>query len=181
MTANRFLMVSCAAAVLPYASNRPGGDPLRLWSDDFRHNGPIPRVHTCQGEEVSPGLSWTAGPEGTRSYCLIVTDADAPIPGVTITHWVLYNIPAGTTSIHRGVTAEQLLRDGMLQGRRFAGRRNYLGPCPPFGKHRYFFRLYALDTMLDLTPENATRRQLLKAMAEHIVGFGEIAGVYWRQ
>lgn len=154
---------------------------IRVWSADFSDNGPMPRKHTCQGDESSPELSWEPGPEGTESYCLIVTDPDAPIPLVTITHWILYNIPATVTSVPGGVTPEQLSTAGIAAGRGIAGRYRYVGPCPPSGTHRYVFDIYALDTRIDLVPRRATRGRVMKATEGHIIGTGRIVGLYSRR
>ena len=165
----------------PESSSSEPGPAMRIWSADFTDNGPMPRRHTCQGDESSPELSWDPGPEGTESYCLIVTDPDAPIPLVTVTHWILYNIPSTVTALPGGVTREQLRVAGITEGRRFAGRYDYLGPCPPSGTHRYVFDIYALDARIDLVPRRAIRGRVMKAMEGHIIGTGRIVGLYSRR
>ena len=151
---------------------------IDITSPAFAHQESIPAKYTCQGEEISPPLNWEKGPDGTKSYAIIATDPDAPIPFVTITHWVLYNIPADQTSLEEDQPPGKELEKGIRQGKRSFGDHSYMGPCPPFGEHRYFFRIYALDTKLDILPEKASRKKLLKAMQGHILGFGEIYGVY---
>jgi len=151
---------------------------IKFSSPVFGHQEPIPAKYTCQGEEISPPLNWEKGPDGTKSYAIIATDPDAPIPFVTITHWVLYNIPGDQTSLEEDQPPGKELEKGIRQGKRSFGDHSYMGPCPPFGEHRYFFRIYALDTKLDLAPEKASRKKLLKAMQGHILGFGKIYGVY---
>ncbi|HMA63516.1 MAG TPA: YbhB/YbcL family Raf kinase inhibitor-like protein [bacterium] len=151
---------------------------LQIRCPDFANQAAIPQKYTCQGEELSPPLEWNSGPNATKSYAIIVTDPDAPIPFVTITHWVIYNIPVDQNSLSPGLPEKQQLENGIRQGKRSFGKHSYMGPCPPFGEHRYFFRIYALDKMLDLKPEKASRKKLLKAIEGHVVGFGEMYGVF---
>jgi len=151
--------------------------PLRLVSSVFEHLGQIPRRYTCEGEDVSPPLSWTDPPPGTQSFALLVEDPDAPdpeAPKMTWVHWVLYDIPAGARGLEEGVSS---LPEGTLEGRNDWKRTGYGGPCPPIGRHRYFHKLYALDARLpDLG--RPTREQLLKAMEGHILGGAELIGTY---
>ncbi len=155
---------------------------FNLTSPAFTHEGEIPVKHTCDGENVSPPLQWAGIPEGTQSLSLIVIDPDAPhplFPIMTWTHWVLYNIPPSATNLDAGVrTAE--LPPGTLEGLNDWKRTGYGGPCPPLGRHRYFFKLFALDTVLpDLgTP---TRKVLEKAMKGHILAEALLVGTYRRQ
>jgi Raf kinase inhibitor-like YbhB/YbcL family protein len=148
-------------------------------SPAFSHNGPIPKLYTCQGKDVSPALNWSGLPNGTQSVALIVDDPDAPDPAApkrVWVHWVLYNIPAGTTGLSESVSAAAL-PPGTKQGRNDWDRPGYGGPCPPIGRHRYFHKLYALDTMLpDL--KQPTKAQLLEAMKGHILEEAEIIGTY---
>jgi Raf kinase inhibitor-like YbhB/YbcL family protein len=141
---------------------------MKLTSSAFAHNADIPRKHTCQGGDVSPELTIADIPDGTRSLALIVEDPDAP--GRTFDHWVLYDIPAATAAIGEGATPG-------TAGRNDFGRNAYGGPCPPSGKHRYFFKLYALDTRLDW-PEGRSKGDLQKAMAEHVLDQAELVGLY---
>jgi hypothetical protein len=152
---------------------------LTLESPAFAHHGEIPRKHTCQGEDVSVPLDWSGAPPGTKSFALIVDDPDAPDPAaprLTWVHWVLYNIPVAAAGLPEGVTPAQLPA-GALEGTNDWKRTRYGGPCPPIGRHRYFHKLYALDTVLpDLGRPNKPR--LEKAMRGHILGQTELVGTY---
>ncbi len=148
-----------------------------LRSPAFQEGGSIPARYTCDGEDLSPPLEWSGVPEGTRSLALVVDDPDAPDPAapkMVWVHWVLYNLPPDSTGLPEGVTA---LPPGTLEGLNDWKRTGWGGPCPPVGRHRYFFRLYALDTELpDLgTP---TRAQLLEAMKGHVLGEAVLMGTY---
>ncbi len=153
--------------------------PLRLSSPAFEHLGKIPKRYTCEGEDISPPLSWTDPPSGTASFALIVEDPDAPdpeAPKMTWVHWVLYNLPASAHGLEEGVPRERLPA-GVLEGQNDWKRTGYGGPCPPIGTHRYFHRLYALDGALpDLA--RPTRTALLAAIEGHILGGAELIGTY---
>jgi len=155
---------------------------LTLTSASFHHNADIPTRYTCDGDDVSPPLSWTGVPAGAKSLVLIVDDPDAPdpkAPKMTWVHWVLYNIPPGTTSLAEDVDAVDLPK-GTLEGINDWKRNGYGGPCPPVGRHRYFHKLYALDTMLpDLG--RPTKAKLEKAMHGHILAQAELIGGYQRK
>lgn len=155
---------------------------LELRSQGFEHGGEIPRDYTCEGENQSPPLIWAGEPDGTRSLVLLVDDPDAPDPAAPTriwVHWVLYNIPAHVTCLPRGVTDDELPA-GTLQGRNDWGKPGYGGPCPPVGTHRYFHRLFALDTVLpDLGhPTSAGLRQ---AMEGHVLAVAELVGTYCKK
>jgi Raf kinase inhibitor-like YbhB/YbcL family protein len=154
---------------------------MLLHSPAFDHQGEIPQRLTCDGENLSPALSWSGLPEGTASLALIVDDPDAPdpkAPKLVYVHWVLYNIPPGATGLAEAVQPRQLPA-GTLQGRNDWGRTGYGGPCPPIGRHRYFHRLYALDKVLrDLGVP--TKAQLLAVMEDHILAQAELVGTYQR-
>ncbi|MDT8069798.1 MAG: YbhB/YbcL family Raf kinase inhibitor-like protein [Terriglobia bacterium] len=144
----------------------------------FTEGGAIPKKYTCDGADVSPELTWANAPAGTQSFALTVTDPDAPAG--TWTHWVAWNIPASTTKLSEGVSKTEKLPDGTLQGKNDFKRIGYNGPCPPPGKpHRYFFKLYALGTKLDLNP-GASRGELESALKGHILGQAEAMGKYGR-
>ena len=152
---------------------------LALTSTAFVHDGAIPASYTCQGKDVSVPLAWSGVPAGTRSLVLIVDDPDAPDPAapkMTWVHWVLYNIPPGEAGLKEAVKPSELPR-GTLEGRNDWGRTGYGGPCPPVGRHRYFFKLYALDVVLpDLgTPDKA---RLERAMKGHVLAQQELVGTY---
>ena len=150
---------------------------LVLTSSSFAANGEIPVRHTCQGKDVSPPLSWSGAPDGTRSFALIVDDPDAPdprAPRMTWVHWVLYNVPAETSELPEDVTD---LPPGTLQGLNDWKRPGYGGPCPPIGRHRYFHKLYALDTELpDLG--RPTKARVEAAMEGHVLASAELVGTY---
>jgi hypothetical protein len=155
---------------------------LTLTSSVFQQNGEIPRHHTCQGADVSPPLAWSGVPSNAKSLALIVDDPDAPDPAapkMTWVHWVLYNIPPTTTGLSEGAAAGRL-PPGTLEGTNDFGRAAYGGPCPPVGRHRYFHKLYALDTALpDLkSPSKAT---LEKAMQGHVLAHAELIGTYQKR
>ncbi len=144
-------------------------------SSAFEHKGKIPVKYTCKGEDISPPLSWQQAPTGVVSYALIVDDPDAPAG--TWVHWVLFNIPGAVSELGEGVVAGKTLADGSVQGKSSWGRNQYNGPCPPTGEHRYFFKLYALDTMLNLTSE-ASKADVIQAIQGHTVGTAEMMGVF---
>ncbi len=150
-----------------------------LTSSAFAHEGEIPTVYTCEGDDISPPLAWTDPPEGTKSLALIVDDPDAPdpeAPKMTWVHWVLYNLPAGPGSLPEGLSADAL-PEGAREGVNDWGRTGYGGPCPPIGRHRYFHKLYALDVVLpDLG--KPTKAALEEAMDGHILAKAELMGTY---
>lgn len=152
---------------------------LTLTSDAFSHQGEIPRLYTCDGQDISPPLGWSGLPDGTRSLVLIVDDPDAPDPAApktTWVHWVLYNLPPDATGLAGGV---QDLPAGTQQGLNDWERTGYGGPCPPVGRHRYFHKLYALDVLLpDLG--QPTKTQLEEAMQDHVLERTELVGTYQR-
>jgi len=152
---------------------------LSMTSDAFADGGEIPARYTCEGEDLAPALQWTGIPDGTRSLVLIVDDPDAPdpqAPKMTWVHWVLYNIPADATALNAGVTAPAL-PPGTREGLNDWQRTGYGGPCPPIGRHRYFHKLYALDTTL---PEMSrpTKAEVETAMQGHILAQVHLMGTY---
>jgi len=152
--------------------------PLQISSTAFSGGEMIPKKFTCDGPDVSPQLSWTDAPAATQSFALIMDDPDAPVG--TWVHWVLYNLPANTKELPEGVEKQEQLASGALQGRNDFRKIGYGGPCPPAGKpHRYFFKLYALDTKPSLNA-GATKADLERAMKGHIVGQTELMGRYGR-
>ena len=155
---------------------------LEIRSPAFAHQGEIPMRYTCDGADVSPPLEWSGVPEGTRSLVLIVDDPDAPDPAaprMTWVHWVLYNIPPASGGLPEGVAPSDL-PPGTREGLNDWKRTGYGGPCPPVGRHRYFHKLYALDTVLpDLgTP---TKAELERAMEGHVLARAELVGTYERR
>jgi hypothetical protein len=147
-------------------------------SSAFQEGGVIPAKYTCDGNDVSPPLKWAPVPEGTKSIALISDDPDAPMG--TWVHWVMWNIPAGVSELAEYVPPKPELPDGSRQGISNFRRCGYGGPCPPSGVHRYYFKIYALDTMLDL-PSSARKADLLKAMKGHILAEGQLMGKYSRR
>jgi Raf kinase inhibitor-like YbhB/YbcL family protein len=152
---------------------------LTLKSSAFDNGGEIPSRYTCEGEDVSPSLVWTDVPETARSLVLIIDDPDAPdpkAPKMTWVHWVLYNIPPDVTGLPEGVVPSNL-SPGMMEGLNDWKRIGYGGPCPPIGRHRYFHKLYALDTVLEVmnTPIKA---KVEAAMKGHVIAQAELMGTY---
>ncbi|MHC4337023.1 MAG: YbhB/YbcL family Raf kinase inhibitor-like protein [Planctomycetota bacterium] len=151
---------------------------IKITSSAFEDEGLIPAKYTCDGEDISPPLQWDAVPEGTKSVALICDDPDAPIG--TFVHWVLFNLPADTKELAEGIPKGTTLPNGAQQGTSDFGRIGYGGPCPPSGTHRYFFRIYALDTQLALAP-GARKPDLLNTMQGHILAQGQLMGKYKRR
>lgn len=151
---------------------------IRLESSAFSAEGLIPKPNTCDGLDLSPPLSWSELPRDTQSLVLICEDPDAPLG--TWDHWILFNIPPTIRSLSEGVSAEAVVVGIGMHGLNSWKRLGYGGPCPPQGTtHRYYFRLYALDTMLDLEP-GASKKEIGKAMEGHILASGELMGRYGR-
>ena len=151
---------------------------LQLKSPDFSAGGNIPKQFTCEGTDISPALEWNVPPGATQSFALIADDPDAPVG--TWVHWVLYDLPATLRSLPQNFPKSEPSADGSRQGRNDFGKIGYGGPCPPPGKaHRYFFKLYALDTKLNLKP-GASKKDVERAMQGHILAHGEYMGRYSR-
>lgn len=151
---------------------------MKIESSQFAEGNMIPPKYTCDGKDISPPLAWRDFPAGTKSFALISDDPDAPVG--TWVHWVLYNIPPDYNELEENIKPEKEFKNGMRQGSNSWPRIGYGGPCPPSGTHRYFFKLYALDKMLDLKP-GVTKEQLLKAAAGHILAEAQLMGKYKRQ
>jgi Raf kinase inhibitor-like YbhB/YbcL family protein len=156
-----------------------GGEKMeiKLTSSAFSEGGMIPRRYTCDAEDVSPDLSWSGLPEGTKSFALICDDPDAPMG--TWVHWVLFNLPADLTALPVAIPPDKSLANGGVHGKNDFGRLGYGGPCPPGGTHRYYFKLYALDAQLNLE-SGITKAQLLEAMQGHVLAEGQLMGKYKR-
>jgi hypothetical protein len=153
------------------------GGTMELTSSAFSEGAMIPDKYTCDGSDVSPPLNWKAAPAGTKSFVLICDDPDAPVG--TWVHWVYYDIPAGTEGLPENVVPDERPAQGGTQGVNDFRKIGYGGPCPPGGTHRYYFKLYALDTPLNLS-SGATKKQVLKAMENHIIGQTQLMGKYKR-
>ncbi|MBA7700362.1 hypothetical protein ES703_109073 [subsurface metagenome] len=150
---------------------------IKIKSPAFVPGGKIPGKYTCDGMDISPPLAWTSGPGGTKTFALICDDPDAPMG--TWVHWVLFNLPADIIELRENVLPERELKGGAKQGMNDFRKIGYGGPCPPGGTHRYYFKLYALDTEINLET-GATKSELLKAMEGHILAEGQLMGKYER-
>ena len=160
------------------AQEKGGTMPLQITSVAFSAGETIPKKFTCDGPDVSPKLSWNEPPAKTQSFALIMDDPDAPVG--TWVHWVLFDLPADTKELSEGVAKQDQLSNGARQGRNDFGKIGYGGPCPPPGKpHRYFFKLYALDSKLNLKA-GATKADIERAMKGHILAQAELMGRYGR-
>jgi Raf kinase inhibitor-like YbhB/YbcL family protein len=151
---------------------------LTLTSPAFDAGASIPSIYTCEGEDISPPLAWTGVPAGTKSLAVILDDPDAPDPKAprrVWVHWVLYNIPPDATDLAENAAASGL-PEGTVRGVNDFKKAAYNGPCPPIGRHRYFHKLYALDTTLDLA--HATKAELEVAMKGHVLAESELIGTY---
>ena len=151
---------------------------IPLTSPAFSEGGPIPKRHSGEGENLSPALSWSTSAPSVRSYVLFVEDPDAP--SGTFIHWVLFNIPAGVRQLTEGLPEKAEIADLGKQGVNDTRETGYFGPCPPPGKpHRYYFKIFALDRMLDL-PSGSSHAQVNRAMQGHILDSGSLMGTYRR-
>jgi Raf kinase inhibitor-like YbhB/YbcL family protein len=153
--------------------------PMTLSSSTFSSGSAIPKKYTGDGPDLSPELKWEGAPKGTKSFALIMDDPDAPRG--TWVHWVLYDLPATTKELKEGFPKDEQLTTGVKQGMTDFGTTGYGGPYPPPGKpHRYYFKLYALDTELKLPPK-ATKKEVEAAMKGHILAHAELMGTYERK
>jgi Raf kinase inhibitor-like YbhB/YbcL family protein len=165
-------------SVLAFGQGKGGSMALQVASTAFSPGEMIPKKFTCDGPNVSPPLAWNDPPVGTESFALIADDPDAPVG--TWVHWVLYDLPAGARRLAEGVPKQEALPGGGRQGRNDFGKVGYGGPCPPPGKsHRYFFKLYALDTKANLKAR-ATKADVESALKGHLLGQAELMGRFGR-
>lgn len=161
------------------AAEKARKDRMQITSTAFSEGGAIPAKHTCDATNVSPPLKWSGVPAGAKSLALIVDDPDAPVG--TWVHWVLYDLPAATGELAEGMPKSQYVAGGAKQGLNDFRHLGYGGPCPPPGKpHRYFFKLYALDAVLDLKP-GLTKKDLESAMDKHVLDRAQLMGTYQRK
>lgn len=169
------LISSCTSAETPTVEE--ASMSIELKSDAFTSGQTIPAKYTCTGKNISPALTWGDPPAGTQSFAIIVDDPDAPMG--TWTHWVLFNIPASTRSLQEGlpITGKNVDPNAIYVGKNSSGNTRYDGPCPPSGTHRYYFRLYALDSIISLLP-GASKEELLREMQGHILAQGELMGTF---
>jgi Raf kinase inhibitor-like YbhB/YbcL family protein len=152
---------------------------MKLTSSEFEHGGSIPSRHTCEGEDLAPSLAWSDLPPGTQSLALIVDDPDAPDPAApqrTWVHWVVVDLPPASSELPLGGALPQGARSGLNDWK----RGGYGGPCPPIGRHRYFFKLHALDTALPALTQ-PTKAALEQAMKGHVLAQAELMGTYQKQ
>lgn len=177
-----FLIIIVLITIIVFSDGviRGEGMALKIKSDSFENMKDIPAKFTCMGENISPSLSWDNVPVGTKSFALISDDPDAPDPAapkMTWVHWVAYDIPFGVKSMPERILLGDELPVGGYQGRSDFGTLGYGGPCPPIGKHRYFFKLYALDTLLGIGP-GKSKQELVQAMRGHIIEEAVLIGKY---
>jgi Raf kinase inhibitor-like YbhB/YbcL family protein len=150
---------------------------IKVTSSAFKDGEIIPKQYTCDGNDISPPLTWSGAPQETKSIALICDDPDAPMG--TWVHWVLFNLPPASNALPAEVSSARVLDNGAKHGKNDFRRFGYGGPCPPGGTHRYYFKVYALDSVLDLDP-GITKADLVKAMQGHIIAEGQLMGRYKR-
>jgi len=156
---------------------KEGGKTMEIKSSSFNHEDMIPAKYTCDGQNISPPLSWSGAPEKTKSFALICDDPDAPA-GIWV-HWVIFDIPANVNSLPEKTSRQEEITGLGKNGKNTSGRYGYDGPCPPSGTHRYYFKLYALDIILN-RKAGLTKEDLLAAMKGHIIAQTELMGKYRR-
>jgi hypothetical protein len=154
-----------------------GGTTMEITSSSFKHEDMIPAKYTCDGQNISPPLAWSGAPKETKSFALICDDPDAPA-GIWV-HWVIFDIPENVNSLPEKVAKQEEIAGLGKNGKNSSRRYGYDGPCPPGGTHRYYFKLYALDTMLHLNA-GLSKEDLLKAMKGHILSEAQVMGRYKR-
>ncbi|HUX22477.1 MAG TPA: YbhB/YbcL family Raf kinase inhibitor-like protein [Spirochaetia bacterium] len=169
------LLLAVFPAIGQGAGKESGPMSIQLASTAFAAQTAIPAKYSCRGEDISPPLSWSNVPSGVKSFALIVEDPDAPV-GIWV-HWVYFDIPASVTSLPEGVAPGGHLADGSIQGVGSSHDNRFHGPCPPSGRHRYYFNLYALDTLFSL-PASTNKAGLLKAMEGHVLAQGQLMGYF---
>ncbi len=163
------VLADTAASSKTTATKRTAKTSLKVTSSAFGANGAIPPEYTCDGAQTTPPLSWSNAPKNTRAVALLIEDPDAP--NGAFTHWLITGIPATITSLSSGGT----LPDGAMVAKNGKGDTGYIGPCPPSGRHHYFFHVYALDTTI---PGPATKEDFLSSINGHILAEGELIGTY---
>lgn len=171
---HRFASALVFAVVLACGSSAAA---LELTSTAFKNGAPIPEKYTCDANDLSPPLVWSGAPVRTLSYALVMDDPDAPMK--TWVHWVVWNIPGTAGGLREGIETKSSIDGGIQQGLSDFGKPGYGSPCPPAGVHHYYFRLYALDTFLELPPK-ASRADLEAAMKDHIAAQAQLMGIYKR-
>jgi Raf kinase inhibitor-like YbhB/YbcL family protein len=151
---------------------------MKIWSKAFEEGERIPSKYTCKGQDISPPLSFSDVPEKTKSLALILVDPDAP--SGKFVHWVVYNIHPDITDLEENIQKTEKLKNGIYQGNNDFGRVGYGGPCPPYGTHRYYFKLYALDTILDFRP-GVRETELLKVIFHHNIAEAHFKGIFSKE
>ncbi len=178
---SRFIMFLAAfiiaAPLFPQAMGKGKKMEIKIESSAFKEGELIPSKYTCGGENISPALKWSGVPAGARTLVLIADDPDAPAG--TWVHWVVYNIPPDANGLKENIPHDKKFPDGMMQGTNDFGKTGYGGPCPPSGTHRYYFKLYAVDTLLKIEP-GAFKKDILKMIDKHILAEGRLMGRYKR-
>lgn len=172
-----FLVVLFSNISVAQKQNQGKKMEITIQSSAFNNGGDIPSKYTCDEANISPKIFWTTEVQGIKTFALIMEDPDAP--SGTFIHWVVYNIPVNVKQLIENTTPTKNNPSGALMGTNSAGRIGYMGPCPPSGIHRYFFRIYGLDRVLRLEA-GAEKDDLLKAMKGHILAEGELMGRYSR-
>ena len=169
------ILSACATSATPTEATMK--NELTVTSDAFASGQSIPNKYSCIGRNISPPLAWNEPPAGTQSFTLIMDDPDAPVG--TWVHWVLYNIPLAKRDLQEDlpITGKSMDPNAIYVGKNSSGNIGYDGPCPPSGTHRYIFKLFALDTTINLLP-GATKEQVLKEMDGHILAQGELVGTF---
>lgn len=155
---------------------------IKITSTAFQSGGSIPSKYTCEDRDLSPPLGWSGAPPGTKSFALIVDDPDAPDPAKpqrVYVHWVVFNLPAATIALAENASKKGLPK-GAVHGKNDWGKTEYGGPCPPIGRHRYFFKLYALDTELTGL-SSPTKSNLERVMKGHVIDSAELIGTYQKK
>lgn len=155
---------------------------IKITSTAFQSGGSIPSKYTCEDRDLSPPLAWSGAPPGTKSFALIVDDPDAPDPAKpqrVYVHWVVFNLPAATIALAENASKKGLPK-GAVHGKNDWGKTEYGGPCPPIGRHRYFFKLYALDTELTGL-SSPTKSDLERVMKGHVIDSAELIGTYQKK
>ncbi len=172
-----FLLLIFSSTMFSQNNQQENKMDIKIQTPAFKDGGNIPSKYTCDDANISPRLTWSTKAEGIKTYAIIVNDPDAP--SGDFVHWVLYNIPSNIKELAEDITPSKNIPEEILMGTNGAGKIGYMGPCPPSGTHRYYFRIYGLNSALHLSP-GAEKWQLVKAMEGHIVAQGELMGKYKR-
>jgi len=173
-------IITSSHIFMPKTYQTKKGDKMefKVFSEAFKDGDMIPSKYTCDGVNISPPLNWVHPPKDTKSFALINDDPDAPIGDWV--HWIVYNIPSATRELKEDASGKKHLPHNAIEGLNDFRRTSYGGPCPPSGTHRYFFKLYALDTLLNLKT-GVAKKELLEAMKGHILALTEMVGKYQRK